>query len=160
MIIRKRELASFALLVVLGGCSVTASERSRLDWELVTQEQQQLEEIQATPTHFILEFENDQYAWERAQLFFKEFTSHTSKTESDLPVWNMELSSAASIRDRFLYRVRKNLTRDGFEYIIEAEPNRKLSGVNTKAIFDAQLNSKNLARFIKEGALERSLLVR
>lgn len=130
------------------------------EFEHIGPKQQAIEAVNATPTQFVVEFPNDPTSWERAFIFFNKYTERQSIYESDKPVWNSKISNDNAPADSFYYEVTRRLESNGFRYNISCTTNPKHmnSGINSQD--QAQLNARNLARFIRDGTLEVSLLVK
>ena len=143
-------------VILLVGCAPTSTQPKR---EIITPryevEKEPIEDqansaINAAPTTFsvISEAENTLY-WDRASLFFKQYTD-TFKVKKDL------VRSVPGEKTRFVYEVSRVNKPDATSYTVKCAPG---GGVNTST--DVLLrNAKNLARFIREGNLELSLLER
>ncbi len=143
-------------IVLLAGCAPTTSRPKpeivtpRYEVELETMEDQANSAINAAPTTFsvISEAENTLY-WARASLFFKQYTD-TFKVRKD------SVRSVPGEKTRFIYEVTRVNKPDATSYTVKCAPG---GGVNTSTDVLSR-NAKNLARFIREGNLELSLLER
>ena len=131
-----------------------------------TPQDQALHAIAAAPREFQLNFGEAQYAWERTQIFFSSHTDGaflkmaseggTSGSENYASITNAPGGRVRSgAKDNFIYDVRKIPVRGGFRFQVNCVPASATGDKNA-----AKRNALNLARFIKNGELEASLLVR
>ncbi len=131
-----------------------------------TPEDQALQALASAPRDFQLEFGEAQYAWERAQMFFRthtdgSFMKMASSSPTGLSQDYASLTNApggklrSGGRDTFIYEVRKMPVRGGYRFLVSCTP-----GTSSGDQRAAKRNALNLARFIRDGKLEVSLLVR
>ncbi len=148
----------FCAFLSLSGCAASSKRYTppKYEFEHLDPKAQALEAIGATPTQFVVDFPNDPDSWERAFIFFNKYTERQSISESDKPVWNSSLSNHNAPSDQFLYEVKRVLEPEGFRYTITCMPSPKRSAKGSTQ--QAILNAQNLARFIRDGTLEVSLL--
>ena len=156
-------LGKFALGAVLACVVSSCSSRPKLDYEVVSEPQlkfeainpgdQALEEILKTPTQFVQNYPNAQYAWDRAQMFFKDHTSRSKFVAG--PGGEIGISNRNSTSDPFIYDVTRRDVPTGAQFTLRCMP--RTGNANDR---NAELNCKNLARFIRDGTLESGLLVR
>jgi hypothetical protein len=120
-----------------------------------TPEEQARDEILAAPTEFVVPIEQDRFAWERARFFLENYGGGGA-TPSNAVVKVLGsrrgLSSAPG-PSPYTYEVFKDFSSEGYRYSIRCVT----TDGNTS---DAALNAGNFARFIRDGKLEVSLLVR
>lgn len=121
-----------------------------------TPEQQARQEVVDTPTVFNIPFADDPYSWERARFFLENYVSGDSGHASAVTRvvgdrWS--LASNPGVQ-QYSYEVAKDAGESGFTYQVLCVP-----GVGGDPA-QAALNAGNLARFIREGKLEVSLLAR
>ncbi len=116
--------------------------------------EQARQEVLSTPTVFNVPFADDQYSWERARFFLENYAGggagHASavmKVVADR--WSLASNPAAA---QYNYEVTKDAIVSGFAYQVSC-----VAGVGGESS-QAELNAGNLARFIREGRLEVSLL--
>ena len=136
-----------ALLLI--GCS--ASKTPNYEVEVVTIDAQMLEDLNSTPTTFVVDIVEDHYAWERAQTFFRDYANTKPRLlerRGRLVLFNQPAEGT-----NFIYSVEKERQSTGIRYTVECQT-QKLDPAA------AQLNAHNLARFIRDGTLELSLLNR
>jgi hypothetical protein len=119
-----------------------------------TPEDQARDEVLATPTVFHVPFEQDVYSWERARFFLENYVGasagHTSAVTKVVGSrWSLESNPAL---ERYRYEVSKDSADAGFTYRVVC----MAGGAGDPA--QAALNAGNLARFIRDGKLEVSLL--
>ncbi len=117
--------------------------------DVITVQDQALLDIQSAPTDFTVDFSDSQYAWQRARMFFNQYTTGAAVSDS-------KLSNVKSEHDLYFYEVRRALVNGGYRYSVQSVPRSKSASSNMLAF----QNAKNLARFIKEGTLEVSLLAK
>ena len=119
-----------------------------------TPEDQARQDILNTPTVFTVGFEDDPYSWERAKFFLEKYAGGGAGHSSVVTriVGNrLSLASNPAATD-FSYEVSKDPTEGGFNYHVAC------SAAGTGDNNQAALNAGNLARFIRDGKLELSLL--
>lgn len=121
-----------------------------------TPEDQARQEVVDTPTVFAVPFADDQYSWERARFFLENYTGSSATPASAVmrvvgDRWALASNPAIS---QYRYEVSKDVSDGGFTYQVVCAPG--VGGDQQQAA----LNAGNLARFIREGKLEVSLLSR
>ncbi len=138
------------MLAMFSACGASVS------YERISPQEQIQEEIANAPTSFEVAFAEDHSAWERAGWFFQKYTASTDvKTEryqdsgSGSEVWL--LTNADSGKDLYRYTVKKTPSGSGLAYTVFC---RTEAGTREKC----DQNARNLARFIKSGTLEVSML--
>lgn len=119
-----------------------------------TTEDQARNEVLSTPTVFSISLEEDAYSWERARFFLENYvggsSGHTSAVTKVVGSrWSLESNPAL---ESYRYEVSKDSVDAGFTYRVECVA----GGAGDPA--QAALNAGNLARFIRDGKLEVSLL--
>jgi len=120
--------------------------------DVVTVEDQAKHEILATPTTFLLQGEESEGAWTRSRFFFETYTSGTFKISA------LAMTSDESAGTPFRYTVRRTPQGvRGETYQVACIPATP-QGITAEQRTKADLNAKNLARFLKSGYLEVSLL--
>jgi len=147
---RCRKANHFTATVVFGSLLAfsACSNAHRPQIEVVTVEQQALEEVEAISPSFFLNRTEDRDAWNRARFFFQTYTYGEPKLTSELFETNRDP------QNKYLYRLTRSKTPQGIHYVVVCS-----SGAGEPTA-EAMRNAKNLARFIKHGALEMSLLHR
>lgn len=125
--------------------------------EVETVEAQALAEVLATATTFVVPYEEEQAAWERVRLFLSSYASEQTVSAVRAGGGAVTLSSTPKrgSQDGYRYQIGKRVVSGGLEYTVQAFP----VAPHGKRQF-AERNARNLARFIRSGTLERSLLVR
>jgi hypothetical protein len=119
-----------------------------------TPEDQAKQDILNTPTVFTVSFEEDPYSWERAKFFLEKYAgggAGHSSVVTRIVGSRLSLASNPAATD-FSYEVSKDPTEGGFNYHVGC------SAAVTGDPNQAALNAGNLARFIRDGKLELSLL--
>jgi hypothetical protein len=122
----------------------------RYDVEVETMEDQANSAVNASPTSFsVKSAAEDNLYWARASLFFKQYTDsfHVNKDT---------VKSVPGQKSRFIYEVSRVNEPLATKYTVKCVSG---GGINTSTDVLAR-NAKNLARFIREGNLELSLLER
>lgn len=142
----------FVLCLSLTGC--LSGNSSYQIVERISPEEQLVSAVASSPTSFVLDAQDANQAWKRAQLFFRQYTSRFVFRKMGAGEGAM-LVSRDDTPDKYLYRVEKRPRERGFEFIVVCAPN--LPSASREV---ASQNSKNLARFLREGTLEMSLLDR
>lgn len=130
------------------------------EYELITVEQQALSDVMAAPTEFLVAHGDDGPAWERAELFYNKYAgkARVIATEKGISlVSDMTNKNAAQKGSvSFVYEVSKTFVNEGYLYKVRCVPLVHSS----QSLSVALRNAKNLARFIRAGELQVSLLVR
>lgn len=108
-----------------------------------------LEEIEGMPTRFSLDVPSSKAAWVRAVLFVQEHTKGSAEIEGDRIV-----SCSNHPENQYIYRIKKHESEMGAEFEITCDPVEMTPAKQASAL----LNAKNLARFLRNGELELSLL--
>jgi hypothetical protein len=92
-------------------------------------------------------------AWERARFFFEKYVA---REESRAPVVSKVIGTRWALTNGkngpYVYEVWKDSVSKGFKYTV------RCTAQNGGQVQEAQMNAGNLARFIREGKLEVSLL--
>ena len=119
-----------------------------------TSRDQARQEILETPTTFDIQFEDDRNSWDRARFFLENYIGLPAGTSSVVTRvvgvrWSLASNPAQAA---YSYEVAKDATRAGFTYYVSCTPGA------TGNSSQAALNAANLARFIRDGKLEMSLL--
>ncbi len=150
--------ASCVCVLFLGACSSEKAGRvpPKLDFEVVSPQEQAIQVIDLTPQSFVVPFSVEALSWERARLFFAKYTKDPLITELDKSGENLELR-APTAELGYSFSVTRMLEQGGYRYKVYCLPN--LSKPEATSLL-ATRNAKNLARFIKDGELEVSLLTR
>ncbi len=134
------------------GCSTTPKyEVVKPKLEISSSEQELQTLISEYPLEFKLGSAEEELAWQRANLFGDHFLGSTP-----VPSYHSGRDESVSLKIKsknFEYSVTKRLK--GKEFIITVSC--QVSGVGTPV--QADLNARNLSRFIKEGRLEVAILV-
>ncbi len=121
-----------------------------------TPEEQARQDVVSTPTVFDVAFADDPDSWDRARFFLENYlggnAGHTSAV-SRIVGERWSLASNPAVQ-QYSYEVSKDAGASGFTYQVSC-----VSGVGGDPA-QAALNAGNLARFIREGKLELSLLTK
>lgn len=129
----------------LFGCNAT----NGITIERISSQELILEEIEGMPTQFSLDIPSSKAAWVRAVLFVQEHTKGSAEIES-----NKIVSCSNHPENQFIYRINKHESEVGANFEITCEPIQPTPSNQAAAL----LNAKNLARFLRNGELELSLL--
>lgn len=139
----------------LMGCSaLNAPESPRYTLEVETVEDQALSAVMSSSLEFTVELAAADDAWARARLFLSQYAASSAVPRAIAPRVSV-LSSADSKAEPYLYKVTRAASPNGYHFRVGCEP-RAADGSAAKA----EQNARNLARFIREGTLELSLLNR
>jgi hypothetical protein len=152
-----RLLALVGLVALLGcapsGTALKGPKRTAKAEPAYSLDEELESELRHVPTDFVVPIPENRYAWERAQLFFKEQTSGGKFVAGRGD--SVVLSNAGS-GDRVTYNVEKQTTATGgsrfvFSCAAGSAP------VPTEIL---SVQCRNLARFVQQGILEKSLIIR
>lgn len=137
------------------------SNNSHMRLEESTEEQAK-REVLSSPTHFVVALEDDKEAWERATFFLENYVQPAGAKEGSAPAGAGHITSVVGTRwtlanpagrGSYNYQISKQATPNkGYRYAVVCQP---MVGGNK---YQASLNAANVARFIKDGKLEVSLL--
>ncbi|MDC0358173.1 hypothetical protein OAO01_05095 [Oligoflexia bacterium] len=141
-------------LVLCIGC-VARQQAQNYSIEVITPEDKALAAVEASPVEFKVPIEQEGYAWERAKIFFQQYQADRAPKTKALSHGGLRLYGRYPDRHSYTYQVEKYPSRTGAMFFVKCTPRGSTA---TRSI--ANRNSKNLARFIREGKLEVSLLVR
>ncbi|MBN8550806.1 MAG: hypothetical protein J0M12_15940 [Deltaproteobacteria bacterium] len=145
------------VLIVAAGCS-SMGKKPQYELEVVTVEEQAAQAVNESPTDFIVQVPDETIAWERSQLFFSTYTSGAVQQEFDYPRPGVALVTKSREKDKYIYEIEHSATKDGaYRYVVSCSRNTSKHGGSDYA---AQRNARNVARFIRDGNLELSLLDR
>ena len=120
------------------------------DVEVSTVEDQALEDVSKSSTDFMIDFYQNSVAWERAQSFFDYYLKQPGILRTHSLISNANIPGGP-----FEYTVTRQPGVKGVYYSVKCVP----SPFNSAKVPNAIRNARNFARFIKDGTLERSLLV-
>jgi len=107
-------------------------------------------ELRDVSTDFFLPIPDNRYAWERAQLFFKEHTSQSTFSAGRRD--SISLSNSA-VRDPVMFQVEKIGSVNGSRFKLSCA-----QGTAQLSPDELSIQCKNMARFVHFGILEKSLL--
>jgi len=144
-----------------GANSKAPRHNSRPVVEIETAQEQALKEVMSSPTSFVVSYPEAPYSWERAKLFFELYTTRYDESYSLRPQdgaglrEEVLLSNSLAREDNYYYQVKKTSERSGLAYVVSCRPRREPGD-----LLYAERNARNLARFIRQGQLEVSLLKR
>ena len=144
------------VFVFLPSCSTTGTspDKSKVIVEVETIKDQALKEIQSTPTDFFITTSENMEAWERARLFFANYLGLNSLNSAEAIVGNTYVLTNRHLAPKsYFYEIRKQPFGEGFNYSVQCTA--KTSKAHASL---AKRNAQNVARFIKDGTLELSLL--
>ena len=115
-----------------------------------------LQSVDSTPQNFVIPFSVEALSWERARLFFAKYTKDPVISELDREGNKLELR-AQTPELTYSFIVERTLESAGYKYRVFCLPNL---GKHESTSILATRNAKNLARFIKDGELELTLLAK
>ncbi len=157
-------LVSLSLLVSLCACSLGSSEKGSIA-DMVGASQHGLEvaatpedlaraEVLSSPTDFEVTIDQDRYAWERTHLFLESYVDPAKAPIRPITKvvgsrWGL---ASPPVQAGYVYEVWREAVPNGFRYSVRCVPGPQASKQQ------AALNAANLARFIRDGKLEVSLL--
>jgi len=150
--------APAVLLPLLSGCAFAppapevVAPHYEIDVETV--EAQAASAVASTPLEFLVPLKEADGAWARTRLFFSQYVSGDAVV-TEVSDRASEISTATENGEKFRYKVRRTITPNGYRFVVECAPMK-----GGEAFFPAQQNARNLARFIREGTLELTLLAR
>lgn len=145
------------LISLILGCSSSSSKKSGTwsrsfttpeGYEVIGQDQQAIDIIQRSPTSFPVSPEDNGKTWARARYFFAQQLGVEPKSTIT------DLTSPSEGKGNFLYRISRKPSSRGVQYTVVCVPKDRSGGFDERA----QLNAKNVARFLREGTLEGSFL--
>jgi hypothetical protein len=117
--------------------------------------EQMMASLKSAPTSFTVPFREDRHAWERAHVFFQKYMG---APKGQAPLITKIVKNTWVLSNRhigtapFRCEVKKREDRAAFGYHIACE-----AGAGRDP-YDAHLNAQNLARFIRDGRFEVSLI--
>lgn len=146
-------LCLLTIIQVFAGCA----SKSELAYEIVPPAKpiqveilnpidQAHEEISKAPTKFSLQYPAAQYSWDRARLFFDQYTSNSTFTAAGKGT--VRLHNRSSAKDATIYEVEKRDIPSGMEFTLRCSAR---SGAN------ADQSCRNLARFLRDGTWEAGI---
>ncbi len=137
----------------IGPGSIVRSDNSNIELDATVEDQARAEALNS-PRLFFVSFEDDTYSWERARFFLENYVgaaaghnSVVTKVVGD----RLSLASNPGVQ-AYQYEVVKDSTDGGFNYSVFCAAG---AGGDSQ---QADLNAGNLARFVRDGRLELSLL--
>lgn len=166
---RKSEvpLLLFAAFIqsILIGCGASSSTRHYGELEVasvVSPKEQAIEEIQNTPKEFVVDHSEALITEQRLNIFLSQYLPNESH---GIPANSADVVSRKAAfggpmvhvarSSNFLYTITQSFTQDGLRYQVKCA-----SVAAGKGKIEADLNARNLARFIKDGMLEVSVLAK
>lgn len=109
-------------------------------------------EVMATPTDFTVDSGDDRRSWERARVFFTQFTASSKPVREVYGSKMRVLSNDNNDQTKYHYTVERSEAPQGYRYRVTCD------AVGGARDDKSVRNAKNLARFIRQGNLEASLL--
>ncbi len=162
-----RKLATTLLLLIIIGCSTEPrvqieqigeydSTEAPIIANMETPEDAARRELDEVSTDFTVPIQDALTAKERMDLFFSQYLGGKESVDTyqvTRSMGNGVLRKGAS--ENFRYEVMRRPTPQGYIFMVRCFP----SGGRGNRL-DAMQNAKNLARFIRDGRLEQTLLLR
>ncbi len=155
---KTRTLIGLAVAVVhLASCASTSPERPEVELEYIDRAEVVRQEVAAHPTQFVTQ-ESVYSIWKRAELFSNNYMNISSEPKVLRPPsksgFHMQHTPKyLSQKDQYGYEVIADPTNAGYQVKVNVVDLR-----TRKRNANSELVAKNLARFLKTGTLERSLL--
>ena len=153
------------LIVNTGGCAGSTSQQmekvpaAQPTFDIISPQAQTLTAIEKMPTTFTVSPYDDRESWGRAKTFLKQFTQDGLQAEEEgadrIVLSNHRGTRSSKDRDLYTYRIEKRFLRGEISYAVSCRP---VAGGATRAL--ALRNAKNVARFVRDGDLEVSVLAR
>ena len=143
-------------IVAMTVAACSGQPRQRPSFEAIDPREDLIDVLGVVPTDFKVEPGDDAHSWERVLFFFKKHAGKFRLSQDSDEQWSYQISSAAAQDDALHFSVRKRFYRGTYLYKVICQPNPAAS--RKMSIEMAMLNARNLARFIREGKLEASLL--
>ena len=156
-----RRFLPFLLITLTGfaltGCGVglNLGQSPSYEYEVVDTGQIAVENIKATPKQFVLEGTPNNQAWERGRLFLDKYINGSNLSVVSRGSDSVErLESKTSTNSNYKYRIERIRAGEMYKYSVNCSP----LSANADAA-SADLNARNVARFLKDGTLEVGQLV-
>lgn len=148
-----------AVLLLVGlcsSCSLTGKPDSQSifedpRFEVVSPIDQAKEEIAKMPQDFVIPSSDDLYAWERTETFFKSYTKNPNRVRQGSVGTRSAITNRGVFGERYQFAVTKEEVAQGYRYKVNCFLPPNTAG-------DCDLNAKNVARFIRDGYIETTLL--
>ena len=121
-------------------------------------DQQAAQEIGAFPAQFIIPIDEEPVVWSRAKLFLEKFlptTGVTTPVIMKVVGKRWVLASNSKIPGGYGYEISRDELPGSYRLSVKCVPKSKEFSQQA-----AEMNAKNVARFLKEGRLEVSLLAK
>ena len=150
----KRLSRALFLVAFLAGCSGQSAEpRARLvpaSVEVITVADQARAAIAATPTEFVLSVPEDRLAWSRARDFFALYAGSPVGVDSEQLLSNRGVTTSG-----YFFEIERVAVDRGARFSVRCFP------AHGAAIVESSIqNARNVARFLRDGVLEVSLLAK
>lgn len=145
------------LFLIAGAACSMPQAKPKYELEVVTVEELAAQAVNESPTDFVVSGSDESVAWERSHLFFSTYTSGVEEQEFDYPKPGISLVSRSRDKDKYIYEIEHTATASGYRYVVSCSRNSSKKGGSD---FQARRNAKNVARFIRDGNLELTLLDR
>jgi hypothetical protein len=140
------------LLCALGlGACTQFYTNSKVDYELVSQQEDILNQIQSAPTRFTLALEENDAAWARANYFLR---TYGGKAQIEKEAFQDKDVLTKNGTSGFRYQIIRQFANSKVTYQVLCTPKS-----SKRTTTEALLNAKNLARFLKDGELEVAQLI-
>lgn len=153
-------------VVSVFGCTPSGSSRSvdphrdKEHYQVVTIEEQAAESVVRSATQFTLPRSREYESWSRARVFFATYIKQRPASIERLPGSGLRIQNSDRSLDEFLYSIEKYTAHNSVTYFVRCKPAQRISDPQKLYALRnrAHQNAKNVARFIREGQLELSLL--
>lgn len=143
------------LSLTLSACGSQAPQvQPQLEFEVISPEEQVAQSLAETPKSFVVQYSEAQHTEERLAYFFRNYTAGAQETDEQGPSSATVITNKIDSNTNFLYTIERTVNASGYQYIVHCE------GLSNEFQPAADRNARNLARFLREGQLEVSLLTR
>lgn len=152
------KIAIFAAFLLIAAACAPAPTQPKYEIEVITIEEQAAQAVNESATDFVVPESEQSITWERSKLFFSTYTSGMEEQEFDYPRPGVSMVTHPRDKDKYIYEIEYSQAKnnDGYRYVVSCSRNSRKGGSD----YSAHRNAKNVARFVREGNLELSLLDR
>lgn len=124
-------------------------------FEVTSSVDESVSAVSKTPLKFTIPLKQDSAAWARANFFLTQYTLSKKVSRKEIPGGD-RLTGGTFGPDKYAYEVKRIVDSRGSTYAVRCILKNPPGKVDKKA----EQNAKSLARFIREGELELSLISR
>lgn len=145
---------SLPIILLALGCSPTPMSPI-LSVEYISPETQAIDDISSTTKSFVVSFADDQHSRERAELFLRDYAGGFEYANNQGASHTSVFSNRSATNSAYSYEIERTMLGNGYQYVVMCVPRAETASDEL-----ADRNARNVARFIKDGHLEVSLLGR